>query len=206
LGFSQFAISTRKHWERMAEYLARRWRLPQWATGEDLVQDLLLGAWEAVWKYEPTRGATLAGHVTYSACDKAKKRLHRYRGANLHRRADHNPGRGELSLGRVFGEDADRRVEQILAQPPPQELEVERVQALARVMAACVTEQERRVMATLAEVGDLVRGVQQLQRAAGGDARETVRVVVGVVEAVARRLAEDDPEVGAALRQWGVAA
>lgn len=161
--FDAFARRMQRHWERLAEYIARRWRLPVWASKEDVVQDLMRGAWEAVWEYKPEKGTSLGGYVVYNAVDRAKKRVHRYRGAALHRKADSNPSRMDLSYVQVFGVvDADRKVDAMLAQEPEQEQMAIRRENVERVLAACVSEQERYVVRALEHAGTLAEGAQRL--------------------------------------------
>jgi DNA-directed RNA polymerase specialized sigma24 family protein len=200
--FDQLARETRGHWERLAEYLGRRWRLPGWVAREDVVQDLLLGAWEAIWHYKEGR-SSIEGYVVWNACDKAKKRLHRHRGAKLHRKADSNPSRGELLYRQVWGDDGDRRAEEQTAQAPTQQEALESVEALREVLAACETEEQRSIMRVLAREGDLVNGVEQVYLSGGyGSAKEAARAVVEVVGRVAGKMA-DRPEVKRALEEWG---
>jgi hypothetical protein len=209
--FDELARDARAHFERLAKMVEGWWKQPAWVDLDDVLQDLLEGASEAVWKYEDGR-SSLRGYVTFGAVDRAKKRAHRARlGRRPHRGEDSAPARFEVGFSRVWGEDADRRAEEALSAPGDQERELERVERLAQVLAACVDEQERRVMRAVAEAQDLVAGAERIftnpvERAAcglGDDARGAVRAVVGVVERVAGRLAADDPEVGEALRAWG---
>lgn len=104
ISFTEFARESRPAWEALATYIARRWRLPSWGTTEDLVQELLLGAWEFVWKFEPCMGTTIRRFVIYNAVDKAKKHAHRMRGASLSGSADRNPSHVERPLA-AYTED-----------------------------------------------------------------------------------------------------
>lgn len=76
----------------MAGALLQRWA-PSAAVGvEDVVQELMVGILWALKRYDPARGE-LARYVVYNAHDKAKKWLHKQRGANLHGNADANRSR-----------------------------------------------------------------------------------------------------------------
>jgi len=121
--FDVFARRQRAAWDAMAGYLMRRWRAGVWVDREDVVQDLLLGAWHAIFEWDPHHPSapSLAGYVVYNALDKAKKRLHRYRGALLSGNADAHPSANEKLASQLWGDDATRRIEESATTPPEQE-------------------------------------------------------------------------------------
>jgi DNA-directed RNA polymerase specialized sigma24 family protein len=193
--FDSFARRTMPHWERLAQYILRRWRQPAWVSDADVVQDLLVAAYDAVWTYDPSKGPTIEGYAVYSAVDHAKKRAHKARGAKLHRTADRNPSRMELGTVTLWGEDAPRRVEEALQQEPTQEDALTQREALQRARAVCRSEGERCVIRTLAQAADLVEGAMMLY--ADPEARlacrllnetHAARVTTEVVLEVAERL------------------
>lgn len=197
--FDAFARETRRTWERLAEYVAGRWRLPRWASTADILQELLAGAWRAIWEYDPKRakGATFPGYVIWNAVDAAKKQVHRWRGAKLHREADRNPSRMDFSYGQVWGDNADRVVEERLAQGPEQEQAIERREASERALKAARTVREQHAIRVLADSGSLAEGAMRLyadptarRECRLSNEREAVRVVVDAAYAVAGRLEE----------------
>lgn len=92
ISFAQFLAQTRDDWGKLATYLMRRWRVPAGVEHEDVVQELHMGAFKAIATYDPLRGSSPSGFVVYTAVDKAKKWMHRQRGAVLHGNPDAHPG------------------------------------------------------------------------------------------------------------------
>lgn len=100
--FDDFARATRGYWEMQARRLMRRWQTPADVEVEDVVQELLLGAWKAVPRFDPARGKTLVQYVRWNAISKAKKFMHRQRCAL--RRDDKARSRHPLAFSRLrFG-------------------------------------------------------------------------------------------------------
>lgn len=81
LTFAEFARRTSAHWDRMAVALMRRWRVPAGVERADVVQELLVAAWDLVPRWDPERGPTLHHYVVWNASVRAKKWLHQQRGA-----------------------------------------------------------------------------------------------------------------------------
>lgn len=92
---------------RMGATLMRRWRTPPAVSLEDVVQELMVGCCWAFKRYDPKRAgaAPIGRFVMYNACDKAKKWIHRQRGALLHGKTDNSPPRYAVLLQDV----AERR-------------------------------------------------------------------------------------------------
>lgn len=155
--FDWLVARHRGYFRSLALTIGRRWRLPVWVAPEDVEQDVLVGAWECLWNYDATRGVSISGYLTYNAFDRAKKRAHKARGAKRSgNKADSNPSRWEPSYSRVWGEHADRLVEERHSQPAEQEERLEyqwMVDALQRRCAE--TEVEREVVATAKRMGCL---------------------------------------------------
>jgi DNA-directed RNA polymerase specialized sigma24 family protein len=129
--FDQLVCRERKHFRSLAANIMRRWQLPAWVALEDVEQDLLFAAWHKLWDYEPNRGISITRYLVYNAYDKAKKAAHKARGAIRHgNKVDSNPSRAERGVGVIWGDDADRRSEEITAQPAMQEQRVDRAQTL----------------------------------------------------------------------------
>jgi DNA-directed RNA polymerase specialized sigma24 family protein len=206
--FDEFARETRAVWESLAKYVLRRWRVAAWADQEDAVQDLLLGAWTAIYDYDPRHPAapTLAAYVTYGAVDKAKKRAHKYRGAILSGDADRNPSRIQKCATQLWGEDAARRMEEASVVEAPQGDDVEQAMAVEAALEGSATVAERRALEaalrlgdfagflagddeTLALAGAALYDDEESRRACGvRTRREAVRVAVLASQSAAARL------------------
>lgn len=190
-----FFIASRSTWERLAVYLLRRWKAPAWVERDEVVQELMLAAWGAIWQYDPTRREkTIGQYVEWNAIDKAKKKLHKMRNAKLSGNADANPGRHEKIFS-AFAETSTEWIDGLVRIEAPQEQAMLDSEALDRAQAACATERERLVIRVLAEHGDLVEAAIQLYEDAGArmtlglqGAAETGRFVVDTARAVSARV------------------
>jgi hypothetical protein len=75
---------------------------------EDLVQELLVACWRCLLKFDPSRldgngnKISIERYVVYNSVDKAKKWLHKRRGA--YRRDDKSPSRFELPFSTLGGQ------------------------------------------------------------------------------------------------------
>lgn len=81
IDFAQFVALTGATWERAAGYFLRRWPGQAAVCEEDLRQEILLAAWQAVRAWDPERGVPLHKFVWYAtgvAATKAMKRTLRY--------------------------------------------------------------------------------------------------------------------------------
>jgi DNA-directed RNA polymerase specialized sigma24 family protein len=120
--FDQFARQNTKDWQRMARYLLRRFPADCIAE-DDVVQELMIGAWQSFAKFEPTRvdkrgkPITAERYVTYNALSKAKKRI--------------------LSRMRPLNEDLAGEVEDPREQECGQLEEVERSRKLKALVEQC---------------------------------------------------------------------
>lgn len=84
-----------------AAKMLRHWRAPASVDREDLVQELMVGCLRPFKKYDPARGDSVGRYVLWNAHDKAKKWLHKQRGAKLHGNADSSPSRFPSYLGDI---------------------------------------------------------------------------------------------------------
>lgn len=89
------ALVEKEDWGRLAGDLLNRWPAPGWVDKEDVVQELLIGAYEKIWEFQPDRGVKIGRYVVWNAVDKAKKKIHKWRGAKLHGSSDRNRSRFE---------------------------------------------------------------------------------------------------------------
>jgi hypothetical protein len=206
----------RGQWRALAASILRKWQVPIWVSVDDVEQDLLIAAWLKLWDYEPARGVSITGYLVYNAYDKAKKAGHKARGAvRSGNAADRNPSRCERSVTELWGhlgqageegELAQRRAENLTAQPAHQEDAVHRAQVLEGLAK---TRAERKVL-ELAERGgylaDLLAGDERaLAECAEGFLRGTgpraieraVRVVVEAVSAIGQRVQEQAAQTAA---------
>jgi hypothetical protein len=164
--FPSFVSATRTEFARMAAYLARRWTPPAWVAPEDMIQELYYGAWIALFgkkPFDPTRGKTLAQYVVYNAMSRAKRALHKARGAKLCGSPDRNPSRMEIPFSAAgLGTFADTTfVESLLgaSDAPTAErimiMEESREEAVAKAMLACNTADQRVAIIALSEGRDV---------------------------------------------------
>jgi len=196
--FDEFAVRTRDRWRQLVRYLLKRWRISRWVDTEDLEQDMLLGAWNSVWKFDPARGVALDAYVVYNAVDKAKKAMHRYRGAKRSGNADANPSRMEFGFHERADDEhgGERWAEEHLAQEPSHEDRVEVREAIDRALRHCRTEAEREVVLAVVKTDDLAAAAEALyadpearRRCRMGSEKQAARVVVRAAREVAERLA-----------------
>lgn len=225
--FNQFARETHDDWTRMAAKMLRKWRCPPNAQSiDDVRQDLLLSCWmfatgrsEIVGydedgrvvfgdrDWDPARGR-LDEYVAWNATDKAKKKVHKARGAKLHD-PDHEDSRVPRPFS-SYGEepdDAQAVVERLLLDAgffaaPEQErrlLEQERVEevteAASGVFPLLDTDEERVALlafaigGTVDEGADLLYGsVEDRLACELGSESEARRLVGGAVRKAAARV------------------
>jgi DNA-directed RNA polymerase specialized sigma24 family protein len=153
--YGEFARETRERWVAMARWLMRRWRVPGWVDVEDVVQELMIGAWRGCFEYQEGRGTrSLGGHVEYVATDKAKKRMHKWRGALLHGNPDAEDGHMDVPFCVV--EDGDGWVDTLSNVPPGQEDALMRRQSGRAVLRQCQSIEELLVVQALAETESFI--------------------------------------------------
>jgi DNA-directed RNA polymerase specialized sigma24 family protein len=201
--FAQFVDRTRSDFVRLANHLLRLWPSPAWMVPEDLVQELYLGVWIALPDFDPDRGPTLARYLTWNAMHRAKRALHKARGASIHGSADKAPSNIEKPLS-WLGEpgDGDLLAEVRLAEPPTAERTMialeDRTMSVDRALAACTSATERVAIIALEEGGDVDGAARILydnlpfRVALGfGNPKQATRYVTRAVRAVAQRLDAD---------------
>ena len=198
--FDEFARVTHPRWLSLALYIMRRWHLPPAVEPADVVQELLLGAWRAVWKYEPHFGGTASRYVVWNAVDKAKKRVHRMRGANLHGNPDGAPGRPETVFARFRAAAEDPEYfSNMMVVEPEQDAVADETDRVNRARRACKGKPELHVVEALARTGSVRDAVVELYRDADvrlecglKDERQALRLVTGTAARVAVRLRDED--------------
>lgn len=146
--FQQFYAATLESWRSLARYILRRWRTPAACSEEDVIQELLLGAWRAVPKYEEGRGPTLAAFTVYAAVGDAKRWVHHQRGVSLHG----NPDRGVATFDVLCYDPVqdDATATRVAAQhhPSPETTTIARDQA-CRVVAKVAEDRDQYALAAV---------------------------------------------------------
>lgn len=156
IDFGSFVAATRVEFRKMALYLVRRWTPPEWFTLEDIEQELYLGAWKYIWRFDPTRGKSISNFVTYNAIQHAKTALHVARGVTISGSPDRKVSNIETPLS-MFGEEGDGEalMSVILGEAPQAEealIEHEDRKAACKVaLRACESQQERYVVLAIRE-------------------------------------------------------
>ncbi len=103
--FDEYVKATDSYWQTLARYIYRRWATPAGVTVDDVYQEVLLGLWIAYAKYEEGEGRTTPNKYLYwNAGDKAKRFVHKQRGAIQHGSKDRNPSRIPVPFS-AMGED-----------------------------------------------------------------------------------------------------
>ncbi len=73
--FDTFARANSRDWQAMARYLLRRF--PSDLDEQDVVQELLIGSWQAMKRFDPARGVSPERYCSFNAIARTKKRLRR---------------------------------------------------------------------------------------------------------------------------------
>ena len=173
--FGEYVAATQWRWEALSSWLLRKWRGPVWVDRVDVLQDLYLGAWTGIWAYVPeyatgdgrSTGRMLSMHAEYTAIDKAKKRLHKARGAVLSGNADSSPGRVEVSFSAISATPSV--IDAIVGSRELTDDEE------FRIYEMCSTMQEVLVVRAVVAAGGLLGGVDQLL--ASGESRDLLGII-----------------------------
>ncbi len=198
--FEGFATATGADWRRLADYLRRRWWVPEGVESADVAQEMLLSAWVHVGIWDPARGVPLASYVVWSALTDAKKWLHRQR--NALRRDGSAPGRSPGAISAPpEGEEPEAGSEEATAEDV-----VEAREQMTLVLGRRSNVDRRVHASVVASGGDLRRAARVVfsdpevcLRARVGSEREARRLTARVVRevlraAVGRENDEDDDE------------
>lgn len=185
ISFAQFAILTRSLWGYLAERMMRRWPPGPGVAIDDVTQDLLVAAWESFGRYDARRGVAVNKYVLFNAIDRAKKQLHRSRGAGQAR--DHGASRVPLP-GRNWSVEDDRVVLGKAAKVVEIESLLDHKRTLEQYMAG-LTREDRVVVEALVAAGScgaaavlIYNRYQDRLRLRLGSDEAAERYVVRVVE------------------------
>lgn len=148
--FAAFYAATRPEWRRMALSICRRWSLPCGVMVEDVEQEMLLGAWRALGRWDPAR-ASLVGFVVFSARSAASKWIHKQRGA---RRWDgHSPSEFPIAVSRLLRPGShispERMLERLAGGGSCASERLDFSRMLALVPGCATSERGRQVLAVL---------------------------------------------------------
>lgn len=189
LSFVEFELATRERWESTARLLMRRWRIPSWVEVGDVVQDLLVGAWDAVWRYDPKRSTmSLGSYVRVMAFNEAQRHLHKVRGVDMHSCV----GASNIDTPfAVFSEEEIAGLESKSAVPADQH---ERAERSRRMLEVCQSMEELLSLQALHLTQNFGASAELLYQEASDvlklrDQEHATRVLVRSVYAVAARAA-----------------
>lgn len=187
LSFAAFEKQTRPVWTALAINLLKRWPGPQAVEREDLIQELLLGAWLALPKWKAGK-SPLRNFIVWQAMYSAKNWLHAQRGASKHGTRDKNKSRFEVSVGDVMHSDfAAYTFTEVPSVDSPQEYAMLCLETLHLATKLLRTENERAAFAAVVETGSVDLALVMLAQQ-GKQLRR--RQVLNVVEQVALQLQE----------------
>ena len=171
--WSEFARETAPAWDALAGNLRKRWgRDCAGAVGqEDVVQELLLGAWDSLTQWDPKRGPTLKKYVVWCACNKAKRTLHKARGAILHGSPDRNPSRAAIAENRLRKSNQNSHTadpfESLMGRMAPVAPEQEQVLVVDAIVQSARNSFERSALETLMTTGDADKAAESLGQRQG---------------------------------------
>lgn len=183
LSFDCFARETKDDWRRLGASLFRRWKLPDAVELEDLVQELLFGAWLAIPEWSAGKGTKIERFVVWQAMNAAKCWLHVQRGASKHGNRDKNASRFDFAAGDMF-DDSGMEMPTIEATQEQVVLGLERLRMATKLL---YTEKERRAFVAVVETGSVEAALVVL--AARGQSMPR-RAVVTAVRQVALQIEE----------------
>lgn len=157
LTFDQFARQTSTRWRYLADQLLRHWSAPAAVDADDLCQELLIGAWAVLPRWQPARGASIDRFVIFNAMTSAKRWLHVQRGVKRSRTGPHPdrvPSRHAIAV-------ADLEVQTDADQGDAIDLKRRRAAALMKV-ASLSTDRDRLCAALVVRTGSIDRATDLL--------------------------------------------
>lgn len=108
MSFREYVSETNSYWRILANYIYRRWPAGCGISVDDVYQEVLIGLWIAYAKCEEGEGkASASKYLYWNAGDKAKRFVHKQRGAIQHGKKDKNPSRLPVLFSQI-GDDSNR--------------------------------------------------------------------------------------------------
>lgn len=161
--FEQFVDKTRKDFFLLASRLLQRWSSPPWFSVDDAEQELYLGAWNYIWRFEDAKGeakgVTIERYVVFNAMSQAKRELHRARGVALGGSPDRKISNFEATLSSIGEEGDGDRLLSLLYDPPIAEETIiehqEKKRATKKMLKVCETVEESVVVLAIKKAGSL---------------------------------------------------
>ena len=162
IDFGDFVAGTRAEFRGMALHLMRKWKSPEWFIVDDVEQELYLGAWKYLWKYDARnpQGVTFVRYIVYNAMACAKRELHKARGVPVHGSPDKKRSQFETPAS-FLGEDGEGEalIASLLAEGPRAEEELieaeTRKRAAREALRLCTTTKERYAVLAIREAGSI---------------------------------------------------
>jgi DNA-directed RNA polymerase specialized sigma24 family protein len=155
LSFDGFARETHGDWERLSAKLLRRWKAPPAVDSEDLVQELLLAAWQSVGKWNEGQGMKLKPFVVWHAMTAAKRWLNVQRGVSSHN-GDKSPSRYDIAVDWDLADSGGPNCSKLMPTvEASQERIVQWLQRLRMATRMLYTEQARARPHDIVELGGL---------------------------------------------------
>ena len=188
--FEEFEAVTRERWAATARWLMYRISTPGWVEPRDVVQDLMAGAWSAIWGYEPGKGdMPLGRYVRVMAVNEARRALNRARGCDRHTGA--GPSHIDCTFSRL-GEAGEEAALNRMQAPAGQEEALarkRRLREMCRTLEEVIVLQALDIERTFEGAAARVYGDQGSRDLLGiEDERHAARVVVRAAYAVAIRI------------------
>lgn len=152
LTFQQFVHLTRDDWTRLARTIRKRWRIPPGVEFEDVRQEMLLAAWNAVGNWHEGNGMALAPFVVWKAVTRAKRWINGQR--NAPRRSDRAASRYPVSFSVLMpadGDDVEAFAASLAYVYPNQEQHAEMREQALEAFGRCRTEREQVLLQLLLE-------------------------------------------------------
>lgn len=200
IDFGYFVRETRSEFRAMASALVRKWN-PGHMLVDDVEQELYLHAWSYVWKFDPSRGVTIARFVVFNATHHAKREMHKARGVSTSGCPDNRAARCEAPLA-SFGDAGDALLALLRAETLDADAALIRTQecrrAATRALSACTTKKERYAVLAIREAGSLDTAGRLLYDDPDhrttlrlGNEQQAERFITHHASAVARRISEE---------------
>ncbi len=165
IDFTDFASATKPDIAKLGAHLMRRWGNPTWFTLDDLMQEMMIGVWHYIHRWDSSRGVSISRYVTWNAMNRAKRALHKARGAMDLAYADTEPSHMEWSIedcaqGDNFEwQNTQDWVDKYLSEEASAESLLgefqERTIFLAPFFEACETKKERHAISAIRDAGTI---------------------------------------------------